>query len=51
MPFEPEVVLACVHLYSLIGEQKKSRYYDRVFVHMMRRSIETSQLDSRNALE
>ncbi|HUU27475.1 MAG TPA: hypothetical protein VM123_06655 [archaeon] len=51
MTLSPEVVLSCVHLYSMIGDRKKSLYYDKLFVHMMKHSIETSQLDNRDALE
>lgn len=51
MSFSPEVVLSCIHLYSMLGDRKKSLYYDKLFVHLMRRSIGTSQLDIRDALE
>ena len=50
MTLDPEVVLRCVHLYSMIGEKKKSRFYDRLFVHMMKNSIKNSPLDSRSSL-
>jgi len=50
MPLDPEVVLSCVHLYSMIGERKKSQFYDRLFVHMMKNSIKNSPLDSRSSL-
>lgn len=39
MSMEPDVLLAFVHLYSQVGDKRKSRYYDRLFVHMMRRSL------------
>jgi len=39
MVCDANVLLACVHLYSALGEQKKSRYYDKLFVHMMKRSL------------
>ena len=51
MPMDPEVALACVHLYSLIGDRRKSRFYDRLFVHLLRRSINSAALDSRDNLE
>lgn len=51
MPLDPEVLLSCVHFYSMIGERKKSRFYDRLFVHMMKRSIRNSRLDSQSTLE
>ena len=40
MSMEPDVLLACVHLYSEVGDTRKSRYYDRLFVHMLRRSLD-----------
>jgi len=39
MSLEPDVLLACVHLYSEIGDDRKSRYYDRLFIHVLRRSL------------
>ncbi|HLA38674.1 MAG TPA: hypothetical protein VJ417_01685 [Candidatus Glassbacteria bacterium] len=45
MPLDPEVILSCVHLYSMIGDNVKSRYYDRLFVHQMKRSLAESLLD------
>ncbi|MEA2062874.1 MAG: hypothetical protein U9P14_04175 [Gemmatimonadota bacterium] len=36
---DAKALLECVHLYSLIGDSRKSRYYDKLFVHMMKRSI------------
>jgi hypothetical protein len=39
MNLEPDVLLAFVHLYSEVGDTRKSRYYDRLFVHLMRRSL------------
>ena len=50
MVLNPEVVLNCVHFYSMIGDRKKSKFYDRLFVHMMKQSIRKSSLDSRSAL-
>ncbi|MFH1068646.1 MAG: hypothetical protein V1794_03395 [Candidatus Glassbacteria bacterium] len=50
MPMDPEVVLYCVHLYSMIGDTAKSRYYDRLFVHQMKRSLADSPLDRRETL-
>ena len=51
MCYDANVLLACVHLYSAVGDRKKSRYYDKLFVHMMKRSIDRSFLDSRQSLE
>ncbi|OGG01144.1 MAG: hypothetical protein A3F83_11980 [Candidatus Glassbacteria bacterium RIFCSPLOWO2_12_FULL_58_11] len=51
MPMDPEVALTCVHLYSLLGDRRKSRFYDRLFVHLLRRSISSAPLDSRDNLE
>ena len=51
MPLAPEVVLTCVHLYSMLGETRKSRFYDRLFVHMMKRSIGSPSLDNRKNLK
>jgi hypothetical protein len=51
MPLAPDVVLTCVHLYSMLGDRKKSLYYDKLFVHMMKRSMNPSTLDSLDALE
>ncbi len=51
MCYDANVLLACVHLYSAIEDRKKSRYYDKLFVHMMKRSIDGSFLDSRRRLE
>lgn len=44
-------LLACVHLYSALGDRKKSRYYDKLFVHLMKRSVDGSFLDSRQPLK
>jgi hypothetical protein len=51
MSHDADFVLACVHLYSALGEREKSRYYDKLFVHMMKRSLGSSLLDSRKPLE
>ena len=51
MCYDANVLLACVHLYSAVGDRKKSRYYDKLFVHMMKQSINRSFLDSRQPLE
>ena len=40
MSLEPDVLLAVVHLYSEIDDNRKSRYYDRLFVHLMRRCLD-----------
>ena len=46
MSSNPEVLLSCVHLFSLLGERTKSRECDRQFVERMRKSLEAPQLDS-----
>ncbi len=46
MSSNPEVLLSCVHLFSLLGDRTKSREYDRQFVERMRNSLESGQLDS-----
>jgi len=35
----------------MIGEKRKSQFFDRLFVHMMKRAIENSPLDSSSYLE
>ena len=39
MVYNPKVLLDYIHLYSEMGDEKKSRYYDKLFTHLMRRSI------------
>lgn len=51
MSSSPEVLLSCVHLYSLLGERTRSRECDRQFVERMRNSLETSQLDNNSPSE
>jgi len=46
MSSNPEILLSCVHLFSLLGDRTKSREYDRKFVERMRSSLENGQLDS-----
>lgn len=46
MSSSPEVLLSCVHLFSLLGERTRSRECDRQFVERMRKSIDNSPLDS-----
>lgn len=50
MPLDPEVILSCVHLYSMIGDNARSRYYDRLFVHQLKRSLAESPLDRHESL-
>ena len=51
MSSNPEILLSCVHLFSLLGERTKSRECDRQFVERMRKSMEDSSLDSRRQSE
>lgn len=51
MSSNPEVLLSCVHLFSLLGERTKSRECDRKFVERMRNSLEAGQLDSNRPSE
>ena len=51
MSFDADFLLACVHLYSALGERRKSRYFDKLFVHMMKRSMDGRRLDSRGPME
>jgi len=46
MSSNPEILLSCVHLFSLLGERTRSRECDRKFVERMRKSMEDSPLDS-----
>ena len=46
MSSNPEILLSCVHLFSLLGERTRSRECDRQFVERMRKSMEDSPLDS-----
>lgn len=51
MSSNPEVLLSCVHLFSLLGERTRSRECDRMFVERMRKSIDKRPLDSRGQSE
>jgi hypothetical protein len=51
MSIAPNVLLACVHFYSDLDDEKKSQYYDRLFVRLMKRSLRAAQLDRRRPLE
>lgn len=46
MSSNPEVMLSCVHLFSLLGERSRSRHYDRLFVEKMRESLDPGRVDS-----
>ncbi len=51
MSYHPEVVLSCVHLYSMIGNRKKSKDFDQLFVRLIRDSAGEARLDSGEALD